>query len=147
MGIYTRVIQPVAFHCDAERMHDLAIRAAERGSTSRTLCGALSAKYVREYPRLECTVAGTRFSNPIGLAAGYDKNGRGVPVWAALGFGHIEIGSVSAWPSNGNPKPRLWRIPEDLGLVVNYGLPNDGAERIAARLRIRSRLYRWASTS
>jgi dihydroorotate dehydrogenase (fumarate)/dihydroorotate dehydrogenase len=134
MGFYTRVVRPVAFRGDAERMHDLAIRTAERVSASQMLCDALATRYVRAYPRLECTVAGEHFANPIGLAAGYDKNGRATPFWATLGFGHIEIGSVSAWPSKGNPKPRLWRIPEDQGLVVNYGLPNDGAEPIAARI-------------
>jgi dihydroorotate dehydrogenase (fumarate)/dihydroorotate dehydrogenase len=134
MGIYTRILRPLAFRCDSELMHNLAIGAAECASSVPPLCATLAAHSVRSHERLQCTVAGLHFRNPLGLAAGYDKNGRGTPLWAALGFGHIEIGSVSADPSAGNPKPRLWRIPEDRGLVVHYGLPNDGAERIAGRL-------------
>ncbi len=134
MGIYTRILRPLAFRCDAERLHNLAISAAERASASTALCASLTGHYVRDYERLQCTVAGLRFRNPLGMAAGYDKNGRGVPLWTALGFGHIEIGSISAEPSAGNPRPRLWRVPEERGLIVNYGLPNHGAECVARRL-------------
>ena len=70
----------------------------------------------------------------MGLAAGFDKSARAVPFLAALGFGHVEVGSISAEPSAGNPKPRLFRIPLDRGIVVNYGLPNDGADQVARRL-------------
>ena len=133
MRIYARILRPLAFHCDAEQMHNLAIGAAERASSVPLLCAALARHYVRPYERLQCTVAGLPFPNPLGLAAGYDKNGRGMPIWAALGFGHVEVGSISADPSAGNPKPRLWRIPADRGLIVHYGLPNDGAERVARR--------------
>jgi dihydroorotate dehydrogenase len=134
MGIYARILRPIAFRRDSELMHNLAIGAAERASSAPLLCTTLAAHYVRSHERLQCTVAGINFRNPLGLAAGYDKNGRATPLWAALGFGHIEIGSVSADPSAGNPRPRLWRIPEDRGLIVNYGLPNDGAERVGRRL-------------
>ena len=134
MGIYTRILRPFAFRRDSELMHNLAIRAAERASAAPLLCATMAAHYVRPYGRLECDVAGLHFRNPLGLAAGYDKNGRATALWAALGFGHIEIGSVSADPSAGNPKPRLWRIPEGRGLIVNYGLPNDGADCVARRL-------------
>jgi dihydroorotate dehydrogenase (fumarate)/dihydroorotate dehydrogenase len=135
MGIYSRLISPLAFRRDAEETHNFAIHAAERAGSSRLICGAIAARYVRQFSRLATTVAGIPFRNPLGLAAGYDKNGRGIPLWAALGFGHIEIGSVSADPSCGNPKPRLWRIPDDRGIIVNYGLPNDGADAVAVRLR------------
>jgi dihydroorotate dehydrogenase len=70
----------------------------------------------------------------LGLAAGYDKNARATPLLSSLGFGHVEVGSVSAYPSAGNPAPRLWRIPADEGIVVYYGVPNEGAERVRARL-------------
>jgi dihydroorotate dehydrogenase (fumarate)/dihydroorotate dehydrogenase len=72
--------------------------------------------------------------SPLGLAAGYDKNARATPLLSSLGFGHVEVGSVSAYPSAGNPAPRLWRIPADEGIVVYYGVPNEGAERVQARL-------------
>jgi dihydroorotate dehydrogenase (fumarate)/dihydroorotate dehydrogenase len=84
--------------------------------------------------RLHVEAGGVTFSNPIGLAAGYDKNGRAIRVMESLGFGHVEIGSISADFSAGNPKPRLWRLPEDRGICVHYGLPNDGAEAVARRL-------------
>ena len=134
MGVYTRLVRPILFRADAENMHSAAIRAAEALSASEMACRAVSAFCSLTRPRLECSVAGLKFRNPLGLAAGYDKNGRGVPLLAALGFGHVEIGSVSANPSEGNPKPRLWRLPDDRGLIVNYGLPNDGADIIAERL-------------
>ena len=79
-------------------------------------------------------VAGLSFENPIGLAAGYDKSGRAVDGLAAIGFGHIEVGSVSIDPSRGNPKPRLFRLPEDEAVIVHYGLQNDGAEMVRRRL-------------
>ena len=137
MGLYTRIVRPILFRLDAERAHNGAIRAghwigavAPARAVLRGLCR------VRD-PRLETEVCGLGFSNPIGLAAGFDKNGQTVAALAALGFGHVEIGSVSADPSLGNPRPRLWRLPEDRAILVHYGLPNEGAERVAARLRAR----------
>jgi dihydroorotate dehydrogenase (fumarate)/dihydroorotate dehydrogenase len=84
--------------------------------------------------RLATDVAGLHFPTPIGLAAGFDKSGSAIAALAGLGFGSIEIGSVSVDPSEGNPKARLWRLPEDEGIIVHYGLPNDGAGVIAERL-------------
>jgi dihydroorotate dehydrogenase (fumarate)/dihydroorotate dehydrogenase len=133
MGIYRSLVRPVLFRADAERVHDRAIRAAEAASHSRLLCSGAALFTGHEDPRLQVEIAGLRFGHPIGLAAGFDKSGRAVPFWRALGFSHVEIGSVSAEFSGGNPRPRLFRIPEDRGIVVNYGLPNDGAERVAAR--------------
>jgi len=135
MGFYSRIARPALFHADPERIHDRAIRAAERASSSSLLCGAISAwEAPARDEHLITEIAGLHFAHPIGLAAGFDKSGRAAPFWAALGFGHVEIGSVSAEPSQGNPKPRLFRIPADQGIVVNYGLPNEGCERVAARL-------------
>ncbi len=85
-------------------------------------------------PRLRTTLAGLPLENPLGLAAGFDKNGRALGMLGAMGFGHVEIGSVSAHPSDGNPRPRLFRIPEDRGIVVSYGVPNEGAEAVRRRL-------------
>jgi dihydroorotate dehydrogenase (fumarate)/dihydroorotate dehydrogenase len=84
--------------------------------------------------RLSLDVAGLRFPSPIGLAAGFDKSGTAISALAGLGFGSVEIGSVSIDPSSGNPKPRLWRLPDDRGIIVHYGLPNEGGEVIANRL-------------
>jgi dihydroorotate dehydrogenase (fumarate)/dihydroorotate dehydrogenase len=86
-------------------------------------------------PRLRTRVAGLDFSTPIGLAAGFDKNGQAVSALAGLGFGFLEIGSVSASFSPGNKRPRLFRLPKDRAIAVAYGVPNDGAQAVAARVK------------
>jgi len=84
--------------------------------------------------RLAVRRFGLPFPNPVGLAAGFDKNAVAVPAWAALGFGHVEVGSVTAHAQPGNPKPRLFRLPEDEALVNRMGFNNEGAEAVARRL-------------
>ncbi len=134
MPLYPKLLRPMLFRGDPETVHDRAIRAAAWASAHPALLSALSSLHAFHHPVLRTGVAGLEFANPFGLAAGLDKNGRAVPFWAALGFGHVEIGSVSADFSAGNLKPRLFRIPQDRGLVVHYGLPNDGAAAVARRL-------------
>jgi dihydroorotate dehydrogenase len=133
VGVY-KVVRPLLFQADPERAHDLAMRAAELASGSRLLRRAVAARRRAPDPRLAAEVAGIRFATPLGLAAGFDKSARGVPLLSALGFGHVEVGSVSADPSGGNPRPRLFRLPDERAIAVHYGVPNDGAERVAARL-------------
>jgi dihydroorotate dehydrogenase len=130
--VYRRLVRPALFRLDAERAHDLTVRAAELASRSPRLCRAVAA--LDADPRLAVEVAGLRFPTPIGLAAGFDKSARAVPLLSVLGFGHVEIGSVSADPSAGNPRPRLARLPAERAIAVAYGVPNDGAERVAERL-------------
>lgn len=134
MRFYPTVLRPLLFLFDPEWMHDRAIEAGELLGPIPAVDTALSALYGFRDPRLEIDVCGIRFPNPIGLAAGFDKSGRAIHALAAIGFGHIEIGSISADPSEGNPKPRLFRLPQDRAIVVHYGLQNDGAEAVAARL-------------
>jgi dihydroorotate dehydrogenase len=110
------------------------VGAGELASRSRLLCRAVAARRGAADPRLEVQVAGLRFATPLGLAAGFDKSARAVPLLSALGFGHVEIGSVSADPSEGNPRPRLFRLVGSRAIVVHYGVPNDGAARVAERL-------------
>lgn len=135
MTLYSRCFRPLLFRTDPERIHDRAIALAERVSRSDALCAGVRGALSFHDPALNLSVAGIRFQHPLGLAAGFDKNGRGIPLWEAFGFSHVEIGSVSAEFSRGNPKPRLFRAPEERAIVVNYGLPNDGAVRVAKRLR------------
>ena len=130
--MYRRLVRPVLFRMDAERAHDLTVRAAELASRSRLVCRAVAS--LDADPRLAVEVAGLRFPTPLGLAAGFDKSARAVPLLSVLGFGHVEIGSVSADASTGNPRPRLFRLPDERAIAVAYGVPNDGAERVAARL-------------
>lgn len=86
--------------------------------------------------RLASTVAGIAFPNPLGLGAGYDKSGEAIALLSRMGFGFLEIGSVSRWPSAGNPaRPRVFRLPQDEAVIVNYGVPNDGAATVRERLQ------------
>jgi dihydroorotate dehydrogenase (fumarate)/dihydroorotate dehydrogenase len=109
-------------------------RSAEILGRAGTLCSVLAERHAPASDRLAIDVAGLAVRTPLGLAAGFDKSARAVRFMATLGFGHLEVGSISAEPSGGNPRPRLFRIPADRGIVVNYGLPNDGAELVARRL-------------
>ena len=134
MAFYETAVRPLLFRLDPERAHDLTVRGSElSGRSGLVRRAARRALSVRD-PRLETGFAGLTLANPLGLAAGFDKNGRAVALLGALGFGHVEIGSVSAWPSDGNPRPRLFRIPQDGGIVVSYGVPNDGADAVRERL-------------
>src|SRR5206468_234289 len=89
------------------------------------------------------TLFGLNFPNPVGLAAGLDKNGVALPAWAALGFGFIEIGTVTAKAQPGNPEPRIFRLPKQRALINRLGFNNDGADAIAERLRKLRGSGRW----
>src|SRR4249920_3190612 len=89
-------------------------------------------------PKLPCApvqVMGLTFPNAVGLAAGLDKNGEHVDALATLGFGHIEVGTVTPRPQPGNPRPRLFRIPQARALINRMGFNNHGVDAMAARLR------------
>jgi len=131
MTVYSALVRPLMFRLDPETAHHLAIAA---GQGLGWAAGALRAAMAVEDDRLATDVAALHFPTPIGLAAGFDKSGAAIRTLAGLGFGSIEIGSVSIDPSVGNPKPRLWRLPDDQAIVVHYGLPNDGAAVIGERL-------------
>ncbi len=134
MKIYPTLVRPLLFLLAPEWVHDRTIQAGRFLGSIGPARRLLSAVYGFSDPRLETEVCGIRFPNPIGLAAGFDKSGRTIEALASVGFGHLEIGSVSADPSDGNPKPRLWRLPRDRAIVVHYGLPNDGADAVAGQL-------------
>jgi len=135
VSLYERLLRPLLFRCDPEWVHHVTIRTGSGLGRLGPLRSVLDACCRVADPRLETEVCGLRFRNPIGLAAGYDKSGEAVALLECLGFGHIEVGSVSAEASDGNPKPRLFRLPLDEAIVVHYGLQNDGAEVVAERLR------------
>ncbi|MFC0548781.1 quinone-dependent dihydroorotate dehydrogenase [Kutzneria chonburiensis] len=134
MGVYRVLARPLLFRADAEWVHDRAVRVAEAVGKVPAVCDAVAKHYGATDPRLAVEVAGMTMSSPIGLGAGFDKNGRAVAGLGALGFGHVEIGSVSVDRSDGNPRPRLFRLPSDEAIVVHYGVPNDGADAVAHRL-------------
>ena len=134
MPLYKSLIRPLLFQCDPEWIHHTTIQTGRILGKSNIIRNILNQKYHIQDPSLQTTVCGIPFQNPIGLAAGYDKSGDAIPFLESLGFGHIEIGSISAHPSQGNPKPRLFRLPQDQAVIVHYGLQNDGAQIIANRL-------------
>jgi dihydroorotate dehydrogenase len=132
--VYSGFVLPLFFVSSPERHPDAAVRTAELASGSRLLVRVVAARRPDADPRLAVEVAGLRMRSPLGLAAGFDKSARAVPLLSALGFGHVEVGSISADASAGNPRPRLSRLPGERAIAVAYGVPNDGAERVAARL-------------
>jgi dihydroorotate dehydrogenase len=129
--IYRRLARPLLYRLDPERAHDLAIRTA---AIAAPIAGRLPSPLSVRDPRLAQSLMGCTFPTPVGLAAGFDKSGRAVGAWPALGFGFVEIGTVTAHPQPGNPRPRIFRLPADEALVNRLGFNNDGAERVAARL-------------
>lgn len=140
MDLYQNVLRPLLFRLDPETAHQATIGACRFGARIPGL-RSFGRRLYGVDDRLRTTVAGIEFPNPIGLAAGWDKSARAAHALDALGFGFAEIGSISARPSIGNPKPRLFRVPHEEAIIVNYGLPNDGVDVIASRLsRLRSRI-------
>ena len=124
-----RLTRPLLFRLDAEDAHQLVLSILR-----------LTGPYLPRAGAGACPVEvfGLRFANPIGLAAGLDKNALALPAWRALGFGHVEIGTVTPEPQPGNPRPRLFRLPSDRALINRMGFPNDGAVAVARRLARRT---------
>ena len=131
---YKHITKPIRFQQDPEEVHERFIRIGTL--VGKTAIGRWKTKVVFSYqnPMLEQTIAGIHFPNPVGLAAGFDKNAVLSELLPALGFGFAELGSITGEPCTGNPKPRLWRLPDSQSIIVYYGLKNDGADAIAARL-------------
>ena len=135
MSIYRFLVRPLLFRVDPERVHNATIALGDAIGRTGLVADAVRALFEFDDPRLRQRLAGLDFANPVGLAAGFDKSGKAVRGLAAAGFGAIEVGSVSAHFSAGNPeRPRLFRLPADEAIVVYYGVPNDGATAVAARL-------------
>jgi dihydroorotate dehydrogenase len=138
--LYERCFKPILFSMDPERVHHLALLALT------TLCRApwllnLIPRLVDQ--RLAKEVFGIWFPNPIGLAAGFDKNGVALRAWEALGFGFVEVGTVTAHAQPGNPVPRIFRIPEMEAVINRLGFNNEGAEKIGGRLERLRRSAHW----
>lgn len=130
MNLY-RLLRPALFALDPETAHRAAVLALKAG---------LSEAYARrDDPVLATRVFGLDFPNPIGLAAGFDKNGEAPDAILGLGFGFAEAGTVTPKPQSGNPRPRLFRLAADGALVNRMGFNNEGIEAMAARLARRSR--------
>ncbi|GAB5407966.1 MAG: quinone-dependent dihydroorotate dehydrogenase [Balneolaceae bacterium] len=131
---YKSFIKPFLFKKDAESAHELAVKISSKTSNSVVLSNISKKIYAFQDSRLKKEFWGLNFPNPVGLAAGFDKNGVTPKAMQALGFGFIEIGSITAQPALGNPKPRAFRLPEDRSLINRMGLNNEGAQKVIQRL-------------
>jgi dihydroorotate dehydrogenase len=127
-------VRRALFLVPPERIHTWVFRALRGGTAPRPTRRALKDWLAPDDPVLESTVFGVRFPGPMGLAAGFDKNGVGLATWGALGFGYAEVGTVTAQAQPGNPPPRMFRLPEDRALLNRLGFNNDGAGELALRL-------------
>lgn len=127
-------VRRALFLAPPERIHKLVFAALRAATATAAARRAMSRQLAPHDPVLASTVFGVRFPGPLGLAAGFDKDGLGLDTWGALGFGYAEIGTVTAQPQPGNPEPRLFRLPADHALLNRMGFNNDGAGQLAARL-------------
>jgi len=132
MTLYERA-KPLLFSLPAETAHRV-VHTGLGGVGGTAIEDVLAARYAVDDSRLEVEALEQQFSNPVGVAAGFDKNGEIPGVLASLGFGHVEVGGVTADPQVGNPRPRLFRLPEDHALINRMGFNNDGADAVGERL-------------
>lgn len=137
---YERFVRPFLFAIDPETAHRLTLGALRAASPFDIATRALEIFHPSPTPK---QLFGLTFRNPIGLAAGLDKNGVALPAWAAMGFGFVEIGTVTAKAQPGNPQPRIFRFPKESALINRLGFNNDGADAIARRLTELRQSGRW----
>ena len=133
--MYKFLIKPLLFSYPPEKAHHLTITLLKntlRIPFAKSLCRAFFSSTDK---RLQRTVFGLQFPNPIGLAAGFDKDGKFFNEMACLGFGFIEVGTVTPRPQEGNPQPRLFRLPDSKALINRMGFNNEGVDALAQRLR------------
>ncbi|MBO0864542.1 MAG: quinone-dependent dihydroorotate dehydrogenase [Mycobacterium sp.] len=127
-------LRRVLFLLPPERIHTLVFAGLRIATVAGPVRRRLRRLLAPTDPVLAGTVFGVHFPGPLGLAAGFDKDGIGLDAWAALGFGYAEVGTVTADPQPGNPAPRLFRLPADRALLNRMGFNNQGAGKLAARL-------------
>ncbi len=138
---YQNIAKPIFFLIDPEKVHDNMTRLGGSLGGSKMMVSLLARAFNFENQILEQKIWNINFKNPVGLAAGLDKNARLTQILPSLGFGFEEIGSITLEESEGNPRPRLSRLPQSQGLVVNYGLANMGAEKILKHLSAKNHSF------
>ena len=126
--IYEHFLRPVLFTLDAEQSHEFALKALRLAQKVPFKKEVLKWKYQFHHPALKFDLLGKHFSSPVGLAAGFDKNCEIINVLSSFGFGFVEGGTVTARAQEGNPKPRIFRIPEEKALINRLGFNNRGAD-------------------
>lgn len=127
-------LRPLFFRFDPETAHHLVIRGLTLMQSIPVLKKAFSRQATVDDPRLQSQLFGLSFPNPVGLAAGFDKNANVYPGLSALGFGFIEVGTLTPRPQTGNPKPRIFRFPDEQALINRMGFNNQGIEQAKASL-------------
>ena len=133
--IYEKVARPLLFKMDSEPAHEFGVNALALLGRLTPVCRLMEACNQLPASRYKPVEAfGLKFPNAVGLAAGFDKNARAWEAAAALGFGHVEIGTVTALAQPGNPKPRMFRYPAEEAVINRMGFNNEGSEAVAARL-------------
>ncbi len=134
MSFYQSIIRPLLFRFPAETAHELGLKALENGLSSEHAREFFAEKFnCEEFGELERF--GLKFKNPLGVAAGFDKNGKVVTQLASIGFGFVEVGTVTFEAQTGNEKPRLFRLPEDEALINRLGFNNEGVLKVTERLK------------
>ncbi len=145
--LYQRLVRPMFFRLEAEAAHHAAMRLLAAcglsGAALELLRAAADRHCVAENSALAREVFGLHFRNPIGLAAGFDKDGVALPAWEALGFGFVEAGTLTPEPQPGNPRPRIFRVPESHALINRLGFNNRGADDAAHRFAELRAEGRW----
>jgi dihydroorotate dehydrogenase len=132
--MYQSLLKPLLFRFDAETAHRFTFESLKILSKLPLFDDINGGINQFSHPSLKRKIFGLEFDNPVGLAAGFDKNAELADFWATLGFGFVEIGTVTPRPQAGNPKPRLFRLPQDNAIINRMGFNNDGADEIAERL-------------
>ena len=139
MSVYRKIYSTLLSRIDPETSHDIALRLLSLSGASRVTRTLSSRIFCLHDARLRIRVLDLEFPNPLGMAAGFDKNGVAVSGLAGLGFGHIEVGTVTPQPQPGNPKPRVFRLVGEGGLINRLGFPNVGADQVQRNLAKQSR--------
>ncbi|MBI2915690.1 MAG: dihydroorotate dehydrogenase (quinone), partial [Elusimicrobia bacterium] len=133
--IYENLLRPVLFSLDAEKAHEIVLRCLRLARSLPGAQGILSQCFTYAHPSLETQVCGMKFKNPIGLAAGFDKNCEFLDILFSFGFGFLEGGTVTFQAQDGNPKPRIFRFPQEKALINRLGFNNRGAEWASRQLK------------
>lgn len=127
MSVY-QLLRPLLFSLNAERSHDITLATLSAISRNHTACNLLRKAYADKLPQAPVQTLGLTFPNPIGLAAGLDKNAAALNALSALGFGWVELGTVTPKPQPGNPKPRLFRLADEEAIINRMGFNSQGLE-------------------
>ncbi|MFM8231866.1 MAG: quinone-dependent dihydroorotate dehydrogenase, partial [Chthoniobacterales bacterium] len=136
MSLYSALARPLLFCLPAETAHEFSMKML-------SCAAALFGRHVPAPEGKAVEVFGLRFPNAVGLAAGMDKNASALPAWPMMGFGFVEVGTVTALPQPGNAKPRVFRLPKQRALINRLGFNNEGAEAVARRLQKWKSSGRW----